>query len=102
MGTQTNLARRGLVAGGAAALAGAGLGAAGRTALAQSAIDLPIANGHRNLLAFPENRARIVLTSLPPQWETPFEVFNEGLITPNDAFFVRYHNAKVPTSIDGD
>jgi DMSO/TMAO reductase YedYZ molybdopterin-dependent catalytic subunit len=29
-------------------------------------------------------------------------VFNEGLITPNDAFFVRYHNAGLPTSIDGD
>jgi DMSO/TMAO reductase YedYZ molybdopterin-dependent catalytic subunit len=29
-------------------------------------------------------------------------VFNEGLLTPNDAFFVRYHNAGLPTSIDGD
>jgi sulfite dehydrogenase len=102
MGTQTNLARRRLVAGGAAALAGAGLGAVGRTALAQSAVDLPIANGRRNLVAFPEKRPLIVLTSRPPQLETPFEVFNEGLITPNDAFFVRYHNAKIPTRIDGD
>jgi sulfite dehydrogenase len=29
-------------------------------------------------------------------------VFNDGLITPNDAFFVRYHNAGIPTSIDAD
>jgi sulfite dehydrogenase (cytochrome) subunit A len=43
-----------------------------------------------------------VLTSRPPQLETPWEVFNESLITPNDAFFVRYHNAGLPTSIDGD
>jgi DMSO/TMAO reductase YedYZ molybdopterin-dependent catalytic subunit len=34
--------------------------------------------------------------------ETPFEVFNEGLITPNDAFFVRYHHAGIPAAIDGD
>ena len=25
-----------------------------------------------------------------------------GVITPNDAFFVRYHNAGIPTAIDGD
>jgi len=43
-----------------------------------------------------------VLTSRPPQLETPMEVFNDGLLTPNDAFFVRYHNAGIPTSIDGD
>jgi DMSO/TMAO reductase YedYZ molybdopterin-dependent catalytic subunit len=36
----------------------------------------------------------------PPQLETPFTVFNEGSITPNDAFFVRYHWSDVPTSID--
>ncbi|HJV96633.1 MAG TPA: molybdopterin-dependent oxidoreductase, partial [Albitalea sp.] len=59
-------------------------------------------NGQRNLVAYPEKRPLIVLTSRPPQLETPFEVFNDGLITPNDAFFVRYHNAGIPTSIDGD
>ena len=32
--------------------------------------------------------------------ETPFAVFNEGVITPNDAFFVRYHLANVPLDID--
>ena len=36
------------------------------------------------------------------QLETPFEVFNDGIVTPNDAFFVRYHNAGIPTSIDAD
>jgi len=98
----TNVTRRRLVAGGAAAIAGAGLGSATRGALAQAAIDLPIVNGHRNLAAFPEKRPLIVLTTRPPQLETPFEIFNESIITPNDAFFVRYHNAKIPTSIDGD
>ena len=45
----------------------------------------------------------IGLTSRPPQLETPFAVFNEGAITPNDAFFVRYHLANIPFSdIDPD
>lgn len=99
----TNQLRRRLIAGGAGALASAGLGVLSRAALAQAAsIELPIVNGRRNLVAYPEKRPLIVLTSRPPQLETPFEVFNEGLITPNDAFFVRYHNAGIPTSIDGD
>ena len=76
----------------------AGLGGAARAA----GIELPIVNDQRNLVAFPEKRPLIVLTPRPPQLETPFEVFNEGILTPNDAFFVRYHNAGLPTAIDGD
>jgi DMSO/TMAO reductase YedYZ molybdopterin-dependent catalytic subunit len=38
--------------------------------------------------------------SRPPHLETPFATFNESVITPNDAFFVRYHLADFPTSID--
>jgi DMSO/TMAO reductase YedYZ molybdopterin-dependent catalytic subunit len=73
-------------------------------ALAQdgTAFEQPFLNGHRQLVAFPEKRPLIVLTTRPPQLETPFEVFNQGPITPNDAFFVRYHNAGIPTSIDAD
>lgn len=100
---QNKRLRRRLLAGGAGLLAGAGLGLAGRSALAQAATaELPFANGARRLVAYPEKRPLIVLTSRPPQLETPFEVFNEGLITPNDAFFVRYHHAGIPTAIDGD
>jgi sulfite dehydrogenase len=99
----TNRLRRRLVFGGAGLLAGVGLGGLSRAALAQAAtVDLPIANGHRNVVAFPEKRPLIVLTSRPPQLETPFAVFNDGIITPNDAFFVRYHNAGIPTSVDAD
>ena len=98
----TNRMRRRLIAGGAGALAAAGFGALNRSALAQSTTELPFVNGKRNLAAYPEKRPLIVLTSRPPQLETPFEVFNDGLITPNDAFFVRYHNAGIPTSIDAD
>jgi DMSO/TMAO reductase YedYZ molybdopterin-dependent catalytic subunit len=34
--------------------------------------------------------------------ETPFSVFDEGVFTPNDAFFVRYHLADIPLKIDPD
>jgi sulfite dehydrogenase (cytochrome) subunit A len=96
--------RRRMLIGGLGAAASTGLGALTGSALAQSAGDLeqPFANGSRKLVAFPEKRPLIVLTTRPPQLETPFAVFNEGLITPNDAFFVRYHNAGLPTSIDAD
>ena len=98
----TNRLRRRLLAGGAGAIAAAGLGTLSRAAWAQATTELPFANGKRNLVAYPEKRPMIVLTSRPPQLETPFEIFNDGLITPNDAFFVRYHNAGIPTSIDAD
>src|SRR4051812_6666789 len=61
-----------------------------------SRVTLPFANGGRDLVAFPEKRPLILLTSRPPQLETPFAVFNEGVITPNDAFFVRYHLSDIP------
>jgi len=69
---------------------------------AADTLDLPFANGNRNLVMFPQKRPMILLTTRPPQLETPFSVFNEGVFTPNDAFFVRYHLAGIPTSIDPD
>lgn len=103
MNDKTDRLRRRLLAASAGTLAGAGLGGWSRAALAQGqTVDLPFVNGARNMVAYPEKRPLIVLTSRPPQLETPFPVFNEGIITPNDAFFVRYHNAGIPTSIDGD
>jgi sulfite dehydrogenase (cytochrome) subunit A len=63
---------------------------------------LPFANGDRPLMKYPGKRPMILLTSRPPQLETPFSVFNEGIFTPNDAFFVRYHLARIPLQIDLD
>ena len=51
---------------------------------------------------YPGKRPLIRLTTRPPQLETPFSVFDEGIITPNDAFFVRYHLADIPLKIDPD
>ncbi|WP_293366192.1 molybdopterin-dependent oxidoreductase [Phenylobacterium sp.] len=48
------------------------------------------------MAAYPQKRPLIVLTQRPPQLETPFEVFDHGAFTPNDAFFVRYHLSGAP------
>ncbi len=55
-----------------------------------------------SLVKYPQKRPMISLTSRPPQLETPFSVFDESVITPNDAFFVRYHLADIPYDIDPD
>ncbi len=65
-------------------------GAAVARSLAET-VELPFENGERELVAYPQKRPLLRLTTRPPQLETPFSVFNEGVITPNDAFFVRYH-----------
>ena len=84
-----------------AAMAGAAL-AGGARAFAEDTVQLPFANGERRLVQFPGKRPLILLTQRPPQLETPFAVFNDGIITPNDAFFVRYHLSGIPLSIDPD
>ena len=67
---------------------------------ADGSVTLPFENGGRELVAYPQKRPMICLTARPPQLETPFAVFNEGVLTPNDAFFVRYHLSDIPTRID--
>ncbi len=85
--------------GAASAALGTGLAAAPLAALAAT-IELPFNNGERPLVRYPQKRPMILLTSRPPQLETPFSVFNAGAITPNNAFFVRYHLANIPRNID--
>src|SRR5450432_1545312 len=68
-------------------------------ALAET-VTLPFVNGERPLVKYPQKRPMIGFTSRPPQLETPFSVFNENVITPNDAFFVRYHLADIPYDLD--
>src|SRR3989440_3657148 len=85
--------------GAAIAALGAGMAFPSLRAFAATAA-LPFDNGERPLVKFPQKRPMIGLTSRPPQLETPFSVFNENIITPNDAFFVRYHLADIPTNID--
>src|SRR5579859_3651571 len=51
------------------------------------------------LVAFPEKTDLILRTDRPPQLETPLHYFREDL-TPNDAFYVRWHLEGIPTSVD--
>jgi sulfite dehydrogenase len=67
---------------------------------AEELVTLPFGNGERPLVKYPQKRPLLQMTARPPQLETPFPVFNEGILTPNDAFFVRYHLADIPLSID--
>ncbi len=84
-----------------------GAAAAGLTSMttaqarAAATVTLPMENGTRPLVAFPQKRPLILLTPRPPQLETPFSVFDQGVLTPNDAFFVRWHLSGIPTTVDG-
>jgi DMSO/TMAO reductase YedYZ molybdopterin-dependent catalytic subunit len=78
------------------------IGGSSLASFAAETVTLPFENGERPLVKYPQKRTMIGLTSRPPQLETPFSVFNENIITPNDAFFVRYHLADVPLDIDPD
>ena len=44
----------------------------------------------------------ILQCTRPPLLETPFEVFDRGVFTPNDQFYVRWHWAVIPTEVAVD
>jgi sulfite dehydrogenase (cytochrome) subunit A len=94
------ITRRNVLRGATAVLTSGALGASSARSLAADTVALPFENGERPLVKYPQKRPMIGLTSRPPQLETPFAVFDEGVITPNDAFFVRYHLANIPLDID--
>src|SRR6185437_9444613 len=48
---------------------------------------------------YPEKTDLILLTDRPPQLETPIKYFKKD-ITPNEAFFVRWHESGIPTRVD--
>ena len=58
----------------------------------------PIIAG-RPLVRYPQKTDLILLTSRPPQLETPMKWFDRA-ITPNEAFFVRYHVFPIPAAVD--
>jgi DMSO/TMAO reductase YedYZ molybdopterin-dependent catalytic subunit len=64
-------------------------------------LDLPGGPGRRELTsAFPQKAGMILQRTRPPLLETPFEVFDRGIFTPNDQFFVRWHWAVIPEAVD--
>ena len=76
---------------------GAAMAAGGRAPAAWGQGD-PILAG-RPLVRYPEKTDLILLTARPAQLETPMRYFDRA-ITPNDAFFVRYHIYPTPASVD--
>lgn len=94
------LTRRALIAGAAGGvLVAPGLA---QKLVADGMIDLGLPGGPslRPLTpAFPGKGAMIVQRIRPPVLETPMSVFSEGIITPNDRFFVRW-NWDMPTQIN--
>ena len=64
-------------------------------------LDLPGGPDHRSITTdFPQKGRMILQRSRPPLLETPFDVFDSGVFTPNDQFFVRWHWALIPTQVD--
>jgi DMSO/TMAO reductase YedYZ molybdopterin-dependent catalytic subunit len=72
-------------------------------ALADELVTLPLPSGPRErpmTHAFPQKGRMILQRTRPPLLETPMEVFDRGVFTPNDQFYVRWHWAVIPESID--
>ena len=74
-------------------------------AWAQRMIDLPLPGGPdaRSITTqFPQKGSMILQRTRPPLLETPWDVFDKGVFTPNNQFYVRWHWAAIPTSVDVD
>jgi DMSO/TMAO reductase YedYZ molybdopterin-dependent catalytic subunit len=81
----------------------AATGAAGAARARMVALSPPLPGGPdaRPLVTdYPTKRAMILQRTRPPLLETPFEVFDDGVFTPNDRFFVRWHWGDIPTHVD--
>jgi DMSO/TMAO reductase YedYZ molybdopterin-dependent catalytic subunit len=86
-----------------ASLAGAALAAGPAWAEAIVELPLPGGPGERPVATdFPGKGPMILQRSRPPLLETPLEVFDQGVFTPNDRFYVRWHWAVIPTEVDVD
>src|SRR5882672_5857538 len=98
--TQQLSRRRFLARAGGIGLTGL-LGALAWEAMAVTAVELPFVNGRRELVTnFPQKAAMLLQRTRPPLLETPFEVFDREVFTPNDRFYVRWHLANIPGTVD--
>lgn len=62
---------------------------------------LPFDNGERRMVKGFEGKGEMILQrTRAPLLETPLEVYDQGLITPVDQFYVRWHTASTPRQID--
>src|SRR5208337_2813383 len=86
-----------------------GAGAMGGLALlsarasAQTSVDLRVPGGPSTRpisAAFPQKGPMIVQRMAPPWLETPFEVFDDGVFTPNGRHYVSWHWTNFPNEVD--
>ena len=76
---------------------------ASQPALADAIVELSLPGGPNErpiTKGFPEKGALILQRTRPPLLETPFEAFDQSVLTPNDQFYVRWHWSVIPTQID--
>jgi DMSO/TMAO reductase YedYZ molybdopterin-dependent catalytic subunit len=74
-------------------------------ALAEAIVKLNLPGGPNErpiTTAFAQKGSLILQRTRPPLLETPIEVFDQSVFTPNDRFFVRWHWADIPTEINVD
>jgi DMSO/TMAO reductase YedYZ molybdopterin-dependent catalytic subunit len=68
---------------------------------ADVSLDLPGGPSLRPVTTdFPQKGRMILQRARPPLLETPWHVFDQGVFTPNDQFFVRWHWAGIPEALD--
>jgi DMSO/TMAO reductase YedYZ molybdopterin-dependent catalytic subunit len=82
-----------------------GLALLSEPALAQTTVDLRAPGGpsiRPITTAFPQKGPMILQRTSPPWLETPFDVFDKGVFTPNDQHFVSWHWADFPGDPDLD
>jgi DMSO/TMAO reductase YedYZ molybdopterin-dependent catalytic subunit len=74
-------------------------------ASAQETVDLHVPGGPSTRVittTYPQKGPMILQRSSPPWLETPFEVFDKGVFTPNDQHYVSWHWANFPGDINVD
>ena len=79
------------------------MGAMVSPALAGESVNLNLPGGPNEralTTAFPQKGQMILQRTRPPLLETPLAVFDRGVFTPNDQFFVRWHWAMIPEQVD--
>jgi DMSO/TMAO reductase YedYZ molybdopterin-dependent catalytic subunit len=83
----------------------AGLAIFSQPARAETTVKLALPGGvdaRPITTAFPQKGAMVLQRTTAPLLETPFEVFDQGVLTPNERFFVRWHWPLIPTRVNVD
>jgi DMSO/TMAO reductase YedYZ molybdopterin-dependent catalytic subunit len=97
----SRLTRRGALCG----LGVAGLSLMTSRAFAQQTVDLDVPGGPSTraiTTSYPQKGRMILQRSSPPWLETPFEVFDKGVFTPNNQHYVSWHWATFPGDVNVD